>query len=168
MPQLARQPPRANFERLVGIEVSNRQRLARIDTHRIAGLADATLGAVGRSGTALTVVLVRDRIMRDLNRRYRNQDRPTDVLSFPANDPVAGADEDCFIGDAEFLGDVVVSVDAARQQASEAGHSLSRELDELVMHGVLHLCGYDHESDSGEMNRLELRLRRKLLRKNKT
>src|SRR5258708_27714107 len=101
--------------------------------------------------------------MRNLNCRYRCQDRTTDVLSFAANDLLTGADQTRFIGEATFLGDVVVSVDTARQQASEAGHSLSRELEELVMHGVLHLCGYDHETDSGKMNRLELRLRRKLL-----
>lgn len=163
MPQLPKRPLRASFERLVAIEVLNRQRLARIDANRVASLAEATLGAVGRAGTKLTVVLVRDRTMRDLNRTYRNQDRTTDVLSFPANDGPAGADNTGFIGDAEFLGDVVVSVDTAHQQATEAGHSFRRELDELVMHGVLHLCGYDHETDSGEMNRLELRLRRKLL-----
>jgi probable rRNA maturation factor len=147
----------------VAIEVVNRQRLARIDAHRIADLADATLGAVGRAGTSFSVVLVRDRTMRDLNRRYRNQDRSTDVLSFAANDRLAGADQDGFVGDSTFLGDVVVSVDTARQQAKDAGHSFGRELDELVMHGALHLCGYDHETDNGEMNRLELRLRRKLL-----
>ena len=147
----------------MAIEVVNRQRLARIDAHRIADLADATLGAVGRAGTSLSVVLVRDRTMRDLNRRYRNQDRPTDVLSFAANDRLASADQAGFVGDLTFLGDVVVSVDTARQQAKEAGHSFGRELDELVMHGALHLCGYDHETDNGEMNRLELRLRRRLL-----
>lgn len=144
-------------------EVVNRQRLTRIDVQRIANLSDATLGAVGRAGTSLSVVFVRNRAIRQLNRKYRNQDRTTDVLSFASGDTLAGADQSSFIGDASFLGDVVVSVDAARQQASEARHSLDRELDELVMHGVLHLCGYDHETDSGEMNRLELKLRRKLL-----
>ena len=144
-------------------EVVNRQRLTRIDVQRIATLSDATLGAVGLAGTSLSVVFVRDRAMRQLNRKYRSQDRTTDVLSFAAAGDLAGADLTSFIGEATFLGDVVVSVDKASQQASEAGHSLSRELDELVMHGVLHLCGYDHETDSGEMNRLELKLRRKLL-----
>jgi len=147
----------------VATEVVNRQRLTRIDVQRIATLSDATLGAVGLAGTSLSVVFVRDRAMRQLNRKYRSQDRTTDVLSFAAAGDLAGADLTSFIGEATFLGDVVVSVDTASQQASEAGHSLSRELDELVMHGVLHLCGYDHETDSGEMNRLELKLRRKLL-----
>lgn len=144
-------------------EVVNRQRLTRIDVQRIATLSDATLGAVGRAGTSLSVVFVRDRAIRQLNRKYRNQDRTTDVLSFASGDALAGAGPASFIGEASFLGDVVVSVDTARQQASEAGHSINRELDELVMHGVLHLCGFDHETDSGEMNRLELKLRRKLL-----
>jgi probable rRNA maturation factor len=147
----------------VATEVVNRQRLTRVDVQRIARLSDATLGAVGRAGTSLSVVFVRDRAMRQLNRKYRSQDRTTDVLSFAAGGDLAGADLTSFIGEAAFLGDVVVSVDTASQQASEAGHSLGRELDELVMHGVLHLCGYDHETDSGEMNRLELKLRRKLL-----
>lgn len=147
----------------MAIEIVNRQRLARINADRIASLADSTLGAVGREGTTLSVVLVRDRTMRDLNRRYRNQDQPTDVLSFPAGDRLDSANQDCVIDEAMFLGDIVVSVDTAREQAKEAGHSFGRELDELVMHGVLHLCGYDHESDSGEMNRLELKLRKKLL-----
>lgn len=144
-------------------EVVNRQRLTRIDVQRIANLSDATLGAVGRAGASLSVVFVRGRAIRQLNRTYRNQDRTTDVLSFASGDTLAGSEQASFIGEAAFLGDVVVSVDAARQQASEAGHSFNRELDELVMHGVLHLCGYDHETDSGEMNRLELKLRRKLL-----
>ncbi len=62
-----------------------------------------------------------------------------------------------------YLGDIVISTDTALRQAEDAGHSLERELDELIIHGALHLCGYDHETDNGEMNRLELRLRRKLL-----
>jgi probable rRNA maturation factor len=147
----------------VAIDVLNRQRLARIDARRVASLAHATLGAVARPDAKLTVVLVRDRTMRALNRRYRGQDRATDVLSFAAQDEAEG-NQPASIEEREFLGDIVVSVDTARLQAVEAGHSLERELDELVMHGVLHLCGYDHETDRGEMNRLELRLRRKLLK----
>lgn len=100
--------------------------------------------------------------MRSLNRRFRSQDRTTDVLSFPAQDGDS-VDQPGLADQREFLGDIAVSVDRAHQQAIEAGHSLERELKELVMHGVLHLCGYDHETDDGEMNRLELRLRRKLL-----
>jgi probable rRNA maturation factor len=64
---------------------------------------------------------------------------------------------------ADYIGDVVISTDAALRQAEEANHSFEREVSELVIHGTLHLCGYDHEADRGEMNRLELKLRRKLL-----
>lgn len=149
----------------MAIEVVNRQRLAPVDANRIARVADATLAAVGKAGASVTVALVRDRAIRTLNRRFRDIDRPTDVLSFPAN----GAFGDTGDGDftdgqtPEYLGDVVVSTDAALRQADEAGHAFGREVDELVLHGVVHLCGYDHETDHGEMNRLELRLRRKLL-----
>jgi len=148
----------------VATEVVNRQRLARIDASRIARIADATLAEVGRGDSTLTIAFVRDRTIRRLNSRFRATDRATDVLSFPAGnaDDAAGA---LFIGNnsPEELGDVVVSTDTAQRQAVEAGHPFDREVDELVIHGVLHLCGYDHETDSGQMNRLELRVRKKLL-----
>jgi len=149
----------------VAIEVLNRQRLAGIDARRVAILAERTLAVLGRPGATLTVAFVRDSVMRELNRKYRGQDRTTDVLSFPADEgPVGG--EGFWGGDApDYLGDVAVSTDTAHAQAIEAGHTFEREVDELVMHGVLHLCGYDHETDRGKMNRLELKLRRKLLTK---
>jgi probable rRNA maturation factor len=145
----------------VAIEVVNRQRLARIDANRVARLAEATLAAVGKTGSSANVAFVRDRIIRELNRRFRGSDRATDVLSFPR----ANADDQDLRepGAGDYLGDILVSTDTALGQASEAGLSFEREVDELVMHGVLHLCGYDHENDQGEMNRLERRLRRKLL-----
>jgi len=149
----------------VAIEVVNRQRLARIDARRVASLVDATLGAIGRAEANLTVAFVRDRVIRDLNRKFRGNDRVTDVLSFPAEDERGHASEVSIFGSgvSAFLGDIVVSTDTALKQADNAGHSFEREVDELVIHGVLHLCGYDHETDRGQMNRLELRLRRKLL-----
>jgi len=144
----------------VATEVVNRQRLARIDANRIAQIADATLAEVGRGDSTLTVAFVRDRTIRRLNSKFRANDRATDVLSFPGD--AAGG---LFIDNTspEDLGDVVVSTDTAQRQAVEAGHSFDREVDELVIHGVLHLCGYDHETDGGQMNRLEIRVRRKLL-----
>lgn len=145
----------------MAIEVVNRQRLARVDANRVARLAEAALAAVGKTGSSVTVAFVRDRTIRDLNRRFKGSDRATDVLSFPR----ANADDQDLRepGVGDFLGDIVVSTDSALGQASKAGLSFEREVDELVMHGVLHLCGYDHENDHGEMNRLERRLRRKLL-----
>lgn len=151
----------------MAIEVVNRQRLARIDARRVASLAGATLGAIGRDGANLTVAFVRDRVIRELNDKFRGTDLATDVLSFPGEDERERAGGVTFIGSdiSDHLGDIVVSTDTALRQANGAGHSFEREVDELVIHGVLHLCGYDHETDVGQMNRLELKLRRKLLGK---
>lgn len=93
--------------------------------------------------------------MRELNRRFRHQDCTTDVLSFPdgARMPTGRV----------LLGQVVLSLDAARRQARDMGHDELRELQELLLHGTLHLLGHDHSRDRGEMNELELRLREEAL-----
>jgi probable rRNA maturation factor len=88
-----------------------------------------------------------DREMRRVNRQFRGKDKATDVLSFP--------------GDEGHLGDILISVPTARRQAVEAGHPAEQELKVLLLHGVLHCLGYDHETDQGEMERLERRLRRR-------
>jgi probable rRNA maturation factor len=91
------------------------------------------------------------------------------VLSFPAHEDLPPSAGPGHAGQAEalergaYLGDVVISADTAISQAQESCYSFEREVSELVIHGVLHLCGYDHETDRGEMNRMELRLRRRLL-----
>jgi len=148
----------------VATEVVNRQRLVRLDLRRLRSVADAALVALDRTSSSVAIAFVRDRTIKRLNRTHRGTDRGTDVLSFPAHDP----DRDrrsLRLEDANYLGDVVVSVETARLQSERAGHSLEREVSELVIHGVLHLCGYDHETDRGEMNRMEWKLRRKLLDK---
>jgi len=94
-----------------------------------------------------------DREMQRLNRDYRGKDRPTDVLSFPGGATPEG----------RHLGDVVIAVPVARRQAGEHGHALARELRTLLLHGVLHCLGYDHETDDGAMEQLERRLRRRYL-----
>jgi probable rRNA maturation factor len=99
----------------------------------------------------IAVVLGGDRAVRSLNARYRGKDKPTDVLSFPG----PGGDEG--------LGDVVISVATAERNARACGRTLGQELDVLVLHGLLHCLGYDHETDDGTMDRLEGRLRRRLL-----
>lgn len=101
----------------------------------------------------VTVALVSDARMRVLNRAYRGADYATDVLSF-AGAPAAGREP-------ALLGDIVIAVGVARRQAAQAGHALNTELRLLALHGLLHLLGYDHESDQGEMARVERRLRRK-------
>ena len=155
----------------MAIEVINKQRLVPIDRGQVSALAHAALSAVDRAGFALAVVFVRDRAIRELNLKYRGKDAPTDVLSFPSEsaeetDPIGVSILDPVMIQPEMidhLGDVVISADTALRQAEEAGHSFEREVSELLIHGILHLCGYDHETDRGEMNRLELKLRRKLL-----
>jgi probable rRNA maturation factor len=97
----------------------------------------------------ISILFCGDGKMRSLNRRYRGKDRPTDVLAFPAE------------GNG-FLGDVVISVPYASRQARRRGEPASREIDRLLLHGLLHLCGYDHETDRGEMDALEASLRRRL------
>ena len=94
------------------------------------------------------VALVSDARIRALNRQYRGADTTTDVLSFPSG------------GDPS-LGDIVIATGVARRQAAAAGHALSTELKVLALHGLLHLLGYDHETDGGTMARLEQRLRRR-------
>lgn len=125
-------------------------------TLRAPGLA-AWLTSIApvRARGAVTVALVSDARVRELNRRFRKKDMPTDVLSFPSS---AGEAEPA---GPRYLGDVVIAAGVARRQAKEAGHSIHTELRVLALHGLLHLLGYDHERDAGRMARLERRLRRK-------
>ena len=108
--------------------------------------------APARTRGTVSIALVSDQRVRALNRRYRGIDRPTDVLSFPAQvcSPAEG-----------FLGDIVIARGVARRQAQALGHPESTELKVLALHGLLHLLGYDHERDKGAMARLERKLRRR-------
>ncbi len=98
---------------------------------------------------SITLALVSDACIRTLNRDYRGQDYATDVLSFPTDADGHG-----------HLGDVVIATGVAARQARAAGHSVATELRVLALHGLLHLLGYDHQRDRGEMARVERRLRR--------
>lgn len=135
-----------------GLEVVllNRQRRRRVRSDRLRRLLEGAARSLGVSGE-VALVLTRDPAVRELNARYRGQDKPTDVLSFPGPGGAAG------------LGDIVVSVDTAERNARRLGRTLQRELDVLALHGFLHVLGYDHETDDGTMGRLERRLRRELL-----
>ena len=135
-----------------GLEVVllNRQRRRRVRPDRLRRLLEDAARSLGVSGE-VALVLTRDPAVRELNARYRGQDKPTDVLSFPGPGGNAG------------LGDIVVSVDTAERNARRLGRTLQRELDVLALHGFLHVLGYDHETDDGTMDRLERRLRRELL-----
>jgi probable rRNA maturation factor len=100
----------------------------------------------------VTVLLTTDAAIRRLNKQFRGKNKATDVLSFPAEG----------LGAEEMAGDLAISVTTALGQAAEQGHSLSTEIKVLVLHGLLHLAGYDHEADEGQMARREARLRAEL------
>ncbi len=144
------------------------------------------VAAVAPEAQSFTVRFVSDRAMRGMNRTYRKLDKPTDVLSFPG-DLVSAADagpsqaaqpdgqrhdsghwpaaalvpeaDDAGGEASRHLGDVAISVPTAERQARAAGHTLERELRTLILHGVLHCLGYDHEVDDGTMERFEAQLR---------
>ena len=138
------------------IEVVNRQRKMPVDVGRWEAFAERALKVVPAGGAGATVAFVSDRAMRELNRRWRGKVGTTDVLSFPAGQ------EEFEKGEGLSLGDVVVSVEQAARQAAAHGLDFEGEVRQLILHGLLHLCGYDHERDGGEMNALELKLRRRL------
>ncbi len=142
------------------IYLRNTTRAHPIATRRIERAARALLAAVGRPGAALSLTFVGDAAMRRLNREHRGRDRTTDVLSFPLYEPftvpkgaVPGAPE-------VLLGDVIISVDAANRQAAAYEATLDDEIERLLVHGVLHLLGHDHEEprERARMVREEKRL----------
>ena len=144
---------------------------------RVRGLARWLCGvAPSRSRGAVTIALVDDAAMRRLNREFAGKEKATDVLSFPAWPAEArSAKEARRSGDVwpvirasagkpaqpRHLGDIVIATGVARRQARVAGHAYAQELRVLALHGLLHLLGYDHETDEGRMARLEARLRRR-------
>jgi len=133
------------------IEAVNRQRKIKVDTQLWETFAERAAHAIGKKGSSATIAFVSDKTIRQLNRQFRGIDKATDVLSFPAAD-----------SDNRNLGDIAISVETAATQAKENGLTFDEEVAQLILHGLLHLAGYDHETDNGQMNRLELRLRRKL------
>ena len=102
-----------------------------IHVRRLKGAAQKLLHAVGRPDSEISVLLTNDANIRDLNRTHRGKDKPTDVLSFPADDT-------------EMLGDIAISVETARRQAAEYDAPLQNEVYRLLIHGLLHVLGHDH------------------------
>lgn len=131
------------------IHVQNRQRRVPVNEEVLRRFGDRLARTVRLSPESFSAVLVSDRRMREFNRRYRRKSGATDVLSFPLEEN-------------GYLGDVVISVETARRQARKLGHGLQTELQLLLLHGVLHLMGYDHKADNGQMSRRERALRRRL------
>lgn len=111
----------------------------------------------GSKHTEVSVVFLNQQQMQKYNHQYRKKNYATDVLSFPA-DPETPA-----LNEPWYLGDILLCVDKAQENAASAGYSIDRELQILLLHGVLHLLGYDHETDHGEMDALEGKLRKRLI-----
>jgi probable rRNA maturation factor len=131
---------------MITIEPPNRT----ISRARVAGFLARARKLVALGGE-VHLLLADDAALRRLNKLFRGVDKTTDVLSFPAAENGTGV-----------AGDLAISLDAAQRQAAEFGHSLQDEVHVLMLHGLLHLAGFDHETDKGEMAAKELVLRRKL------
>ena len=159
------QPPRLEVVAVI------RQRRRPVDVKRLTAVLRGAADALSVKGE-VALVLAGDRVLRDLNHRYRGKDKPTDVLSFPGpcqahvGGPTGARRDECAacVGQSAGLGDIVISVDTAAANAKQLGRTLPQEMDVLALHGFLHILGYDHETDDGTMERLEQRLRKQLLR----
>ncbi len=138
------------------IDIVNGQRDRQINQKHWRDFAARAIEVIGNRREAVTIVFVSDTAIRKLNKQFRGEDKTTDVLSFPnESEPFENENQ-------SQLGEIVISVQRAAAQAKENGLTFSNEVEQLILHGLLHLCGYDHETDNGEMNRLELKLRKKL------
>jgi len=137
-------------------EVLNHQRKIKIDVESFKKFGKNAFETISEAkGKTATIAFVSDARMRGLNKTFRGKNSTTDVLSFPF-------EADVFETGADTLGDIVISASQARKQALENNLDLESEIKQLILHGILHLCGFDHERDGGEMNRRELELRDKL------
>lgn len=116
----------------------------------------AILNELGLAECEISVVFTDDAEIHQLNRDYRGKDKPTDVLSFSQREGEFGDETDTM------LGDVVISVDTAGRQADEKGHTVEKEIDILLIHGILHLAGYDHERGAAESRKMKAKERRML------
>jgi len=164
--------------------VVNRQRRFRVALRPLEAFVERVQRALELTGQDLTVCLVSDRAMARMNRAFRGRRGSTDVLSFPANGQLwrprgkkTGRQGSKILSAlraqrnrngttrypaASYLGDIAISPETARRNARKFRRALAAELRTLILHGMLHLAGYDHETDRGEMDRLERRLRRRL------
>ena len=138
-----------------GVEVVCRSGCRPPRAAAIPGAARACLRAAGKRSGTVTILFTSDREMRSLNRKFRSLDRTTDVLSFPGGEAEPGSTH---------LGDLAISLPAARRYARKVGWSIVDEVRFLVLHGLLHLLGFDHETDDGAMERLQSDLARRVLK----
>ena len=135
--------------------IVNRQRRVPVAIHPLQQFYERVRRELGFAPESVTIQLISDETMARLNETYRKKQGPTDVLSFPANG-------DRPAPDAEYIGDIAISPETARRNARRFSRSLPVEMRILILHGMIHLAGFDHETDHGEMDRIERRLRKKL------
>jgi probable rRNA maturation factor len=142
-------------------DIVNLQRKVKFDLAAIRSFVAELPDNVAEANAAtFTVAFISDDRMKQLNSTFRGKDKTTDVLSFPhAPDEFSTLNSQL----TTFLGDIVISAERAKTQAGKNGLTLESEIKQLILHGLLHLCGYDHETDSGEMNKRELELRNRLI-----
>jgi probable rRNA maturation factor len=135
------------------IQVQSRQRRYKVHRESVSLFCAALLRTLDHPNHAVSIVFIGSRTMRALNRRYRDRDYPTDVLSFSYGDMK--------LDQIPFLGEIVISPEVAVRQAIRWGVRPEKELRKLLVHGILHLLGYDHETDKGQMNLIQTKLLRR-------
>lgn len=137
-------------------EIVNNQRKIKINNEILQAFAESAGEKISETKDKnFTIAFISDKKMRELNYNFRGKHSTTDVLSFPF-------EADKFEVEEDNLGDIVISAEQAERQAIENNLDFETEIKQLILHGILHLCGYDHETDNGEMNKCELELRDKL------
>jgi probable rRNA maturation factor len=138
------------------IDIINLQRSVKLNIGVFRSFSESIVSSVPEAnGRKFSIAFISDGRMKQLNETFRDKETTTDVLSFP-HEP------DEFDPDTSNLGDIVISAEQAQKQASENGLTIESEIKQLIVHALLHLCGYDHETDNGEMNERELLLRDEL------
>lgn len=144
--------------------IENRQREVRLPLASLAGFLRRVHKHLGLDWGCTFVRFVTDREMARLNQIFRKKRRTTDVLSFPSEQRTrpSGLERRVKLVQGEFLGDIAISPGVARRNAKRFGRTLQEEICILSLHGILHLLGYDHASDRGEMERVEAKLRQQL------
>jgi probable rRNA maturation factor len=157
--------------------ILNRQRTVRVARPPLEQFLRRVREQLKLNGADVTVCLVSDEAIARMNETFRHKNGPTDVLSFPSDAkdlvraqrqgtalavPKRAGGQGALAPERNFLGDIAISPATARRNAKKLGRTLPNELQILILHGVLHLLGYDHETDDGQMTRVENRLRRRL------
>ena len=138
------------------MKILNNQKKIRIALPPLEKFSTKALRALKLKSDSASIAFVTDTEIARLNKTYRKKNKPTDILSFPAQSSTKRPNRN------RFLGDIAIAPAVARRYAQKNGRKLQNEICILILHGILHLLGYDHEVDRGQMDRVELKLRRKL------